>query len=88
MSQQHLKSSSSSQQHIGTVVSVGKTKATIFDKSFSRQCATNLSLYISGAVVKHVEHFEYLGIIVDDKLSFRHHISKCSCSANNSIYTN
>ena len=34
---------------------------------------SNLSLYIFGDVVEHVEHYEYLGIIVDDKLSFKNH---------------
>ena len=28
----------------------------------------------------------YLGIIVDDKLSFKHHNSKCSRRASNTIY--
>ena len=58
----------------------------IFDKSFSRSCVSNLSLYIFGDVVEHVEHYEYLGIIVDDKLSFKNYSIKCSNRANNKIY--
>ena len=67
-------------------INSNKTKATIFDKSFSRSCVSNLSLYIFGDVVEHVEHYEYLGIIVDDKLSFKNYSIKCSNRANNKIY--
>ena len=67
-------------------INSNKTKATLFDKSFSRSCVSNLSLYIFGDVVEHVEHYEYLGIIVDDKLSFKNYSIKCSNRANNKIY--
>ena len=59
-------------------INSNKTKATIFDKSFSRSCVSNLSLYIFGDVVEHVEYYEYLGIIVDDKLSFKNYSIKYS----------
>ena len=65
-------------------INTSNTKATIFDKSFSRSCEKNLSLHVSGVAIKHVEQYEYF--IVDDKLSFKHHNSKCSRRANNKIY--
>ena len=67
-------------------INTSKTKATIFDKSFSRSCGKNLSLHVSSVAIKHVEQYEYLGIIVDGKLSFKHQNSKCSRRASNTIY--
>ena len=46
----------------------------------------NFSLHISGVDIKHVEQYEYLGIVVDNKLSFKYHSSKCSRGANSKIY--
>ena len=47
---------------------------------------TEISLYILGDVIKHVERHEYLGIIIDDKLSFKYHSIKCSSRASNKMY--
>ena len=49
-------------------------------------CNTPCNTCIFGDVVEHVEHYEYLGIIVDDKLSFKNYSIKCSNRANNKIY--
>ena len=67
-------------------INSNKTKATFFGKSFSRSYDRNLSLYILGDVIKHVERHEYLGIIIDDKLSFKYHNVKCSSRASNKMY--
>ena len=63
-----------------------KTKATFFNKSFSRSCNRNQSLCISNDIVRQEDHHGYLGIIVDDKLSFRNHNNKCLRSASNKLY--
>ena len=36
-------------------INTSKTKATIFDKSFSRSCGKNLSLHVLSVAIKHVE---------------------------------
>ena len=67
-------------------INSNKTEATFFGKSFSRSHDRNLSLYILGDVIKHVERHEYLGIIIDDKLSFKYHNIKCLSRASNKMY--
>ena len=67
-------------------INSNKTKATFFGKSFSRSYDRNLSLYILGDVIKHVERHEYLGIIIDDKSSFKYHNIKCSSRASIKMY--
>ena len=67
-------------------INTKKTKATFFNKSFSRSCNRNQSLCISNDIVRQEDHHGYLGIIVDDKLSFRNHKNKCLHSASNKLY--
>ena len=65
---------------------INSNKATFFGKSCCKSYDRNLSLYIIGDVIQHVERHEYLGIIIDDKFSFKYHNIKCSSRASNKMY--
>ena len=67
-------------------INSNKTKATFFDNSFSRSSVSNHHLYIRGEEIARVDHCEYLGIAVDDRLSFKKQISKCSIRVNNRLF--
>ena len=58
-------------------INSNKTKATFFDNSFSRSSVSNHHLYIRGEEIAQVDHCEYLGIAVDDRLSFKKQIRGC-----------
>ena len=67
-------------------INLKKTKVTAFDKSFSKTCIANQSLHIFGKEIERIDRHEYLGIVVDDRLSFKYHNNKCSSRVNNRIY--
>ena len=52
----------------------------------SRDPVSNHHLYIRGEEIAQVDHCEYLGIAVDDRLSFKKQISKCSIRVNNRLF--
>jgi len=50
---------------------VDKTNFSVFGAG---KCHTNLELIIDGTVIKQVNTCKYLGIMIDDKLSWQDHI--------------
>ena len=59
----------------GLKLNVGKTKTMLFT---SEGLTPNMSLEIDGQVIDMVTHFKFLGILLDNKLSFENHYENLS----------
>ena len=67
------------------IVNSGKFEAIIFDKHKGNH--TNRTININQKEIKFVAKVKLLGIEIDDKLNFNHHINKICNSASNQLNT-
>ena len=66
-------------------VNVAKTKEVIFD--FRIKIPRSLEpIHVKGELVEIVEFYKYLGLLLDDKLKFNHHVDKMTKVLNQRLY--
>jgi hypothetical protein len=65
-------------------LNVSKTKELIWD--FRRKCVASLPISINDMVVEKVEMYKYLGVLIDNKLSFVGHVESQVRKANRRLY--
>ena len=57
-------------------LNIGKTKSTVFKPSFRDKDNIRPSIEIDNSLLQYVQWFKYLGVTIDNKLTFKQHVNQ------------